>query len=99
MIATQLGPLDMRDVKLSEVKSLMVKKEEPNAVFVKYSFTDEYRMVQIIKKKKKQEHEVALMPCYNRKIPLAENKKKDLLYLCQKNLIPRSHQGFFTNLS
>ena len=98
MIATQLGPLDMNQLKLAEVKAIMVKKDEPNCVFVKHSYSDEYQMVRITKKKKRQVSDNALIPCYNQRIPLAENKKKDILYLCQRNLIPKAYHSYFTHL-
>ena len=97
MIVTQLGPFDMKKLKLAEVKAIRVEKSEPDCVFVKHSYSDEYQMVRIAQKKQRAVSNKPLIPCYNRRILLAENKKKDLLYLCQKNLIPRGYQSYFTN--
>ena len=80
MIATQIGPLNMKELKLTETKAIRIEKNDPNCVFVKYSYSDEYQTARIIKKKKKQDDDSPLIPCYKQRLSLAENKKKRICF-------------------
>ena len=97
MLATEGGRLNMKDVKLSDAKVIMIKKDVPGTIFVKHSFLDDFKQINVIKKPNPVS-DIRLIPSYNRKIALAANKKADLMSLCDKNLIPNKHKAFFEAL-
>lgn len=72
------------------------EKQCPTSVSVKYSYRDEFKRFQLIKKPKVV---TDLLQCYSEKISLSENKKKNLKELCEKSLIPRSYSEFFNKIT
>ena len=94
-LATQMGPINVKDLKLSDAKVLKFKKQSPTSVSIKYSYSDEFKAIEVIKKPKTVTN---LLQCYSEKIALGENKKKDLKELCQKGIIPRPYSNFFEGI-
>ena len=92
-----MGPMNCKDLKLSEVKVMQVVKESPLCVFCKYSYTEDFKEVKILKKLRKDDT-IDLLPCYSKQIELPAAKKKDLMDLCNKNLIPRCYREFYEKL-
>ena len=86
----------------TEIKIMMVKKEEPKKIFYKTSYTDkEFLIIDIDKKKrrtKSEDYNISLFPAYTEPPTIPANKHKDLISLCKDNLIPKKHQHFFMSL-
>ena len=97
MLTTNVGRLNIKNVKLSDVKMIMVKKNFPDDIFVKYSFLDDFKQINV-NKKPNSVPDITLVPCYKDKITLPTNKKSDLMSLCDKNLIPNKYKSFFEGL-
>ncbi len=95
-LTTQMGAINVKDLRLSEIKVMKFEKQCPASVLVKYSYSDEFKRVLLIRKPKVA---TDLLQCYSEKIPLSENKKKDLKELCEKGLIPRPYSDFFNNIT
>lgn len=95
-LTTQMGAINVKDLRLSEIKVMKFEKQCPASVLVKYSYSDEFKRVQLIRKPKVA---TDLLQCYSEKIPLSENKKKDLKELCEKGLKPRPYSDFFNNIT
>ena len=71
-LATQMGPINVKDLKLSDAKVLKFKKQSPTSVSIKYSYSDEFKAIEVIKKPKTVTN---LLQCYSERIALGENKK------------------------
>ena len=97
MLATEVGSLNMKAVRLSEVKVIMVQKNHPGSIFVKHSFAEEFKQVTIIKKPKSVSN-IEFLQCFKQKIALPPNKKTDLMMLCNNNVIPDKHKPFYEGL-
>lgn len=97
MIATELGSLNMKAVKMDQIKALKLSSEFPCSVFCKNSYEDDFHEVIILKKKKTSDC-VTLIPCYNSKPGIPQAKKDDLMDLYGKNLIPKQYMSFYENL-
>ena len=91
-LTTQIGAMNMKDLRMSDIKVMKFEKESPTLVSVKYSYNDEFKSFQLIKKPKVV---TDLLQCYSEKIALSENEKKNLKELCEKSLIPRPYDVFF----
>ena len=96
MIATDLGCLNMKGVKINQVKAIKLSSDSPCSVFCKNSYQDDFHEV-IISKKKKPDG-VTLIPCYTSKPGISQAKKEDLMALCRKNLIPNQYKIFYESL-
>ena len=97
LLANQIGPMNMKGLKLSDVKVLKVIKDSPISVFYKYSYSEDYQETRVIKEKNCGEN-IILLPCFNAKPGIESQKKNDLIALCEKNLIPKPYHVFHTNL-
>ena len=90
--------MNMKDVKLSDIKVLMVKKSSPKKLFCKYSYMNlDFTEVTIIKNKNKL-HITELVLYYSEKISPNSKKKVDMQKFVERKFIPQSHKGFFENL-
>lgn len=88
----------MAELKLSEVKILKVKRESPNSVFYKSSYSEQqFKEVTVIKKKKPP-IAITLSKAFDTKPGLPKNKRDDINDLIKKNLIPRFYKQFYENL-
>lgn len=88
--------LKIKDFKISEVKAVMMSKDEPKCLKYKMSFAeDEFQEIQCMKRSPKR---MELKQLYKSKVPLKDNKKEDLQYLMNKNLIPAFYKPFYESL-
>ena len=92
-----MGPINSKDLKMSEVKVMKFEKESPMSVFCKYSYTGEFKEVKVLKNASKVST-VSPLPCYSKRIELPAAKKNDLMDLCRKNLIPQCYREFYEKL-
>ena len=51
LLANQIGPMNMKGFKLSDVKVLKVIKDSPISVFYKYSYSEDYQETRVIREK------------------------------------------------
>lgn len=93
MLASELGPMNMKRLKLAEVKVLKVVKDSPASVFYKYSYSEDYQETRVFKDKN-CEGNIKLVPCFNERPGITSQKKSDLFALCEKNVIPKHHHLF-----
>ena len=63
-LATQMGPNNVKDLKLSDAKVLKFLKQSPTSVSIKYSYSDEFKAIEVIKKPKTVTN---LLQCYSEK--------------------------------
>lgn len=94
-LATQMGAINVKDLKLSDAKVLRFEKQSPTSMSMKHSYNEQFKTVELIKKPKIVTN---LLQCYTGKIFLSESKKKDLKELCQKGVIPRSYEYFYKTI-
>lgn len=89
-------------VKWLHIKWLRFDKAKPFIVQYKYSLADneflEFDVLQVKKIKKNSWKTVALSQKYGQRLPISEAKKKDLLYLLDKQIIPRAYKSYFESL-
>lgn len=100
-LAKDIGPINMPNtVKMSEIKVMQVKKEDPTKLYYKTSFEKtEYSSVTVIKKKRTENIErVELKPAFLQRPGLADHKKKDLILLLNNNKIPNYYRSYYENL-
>ena len=98
-MANEIGPINSKDLKLSDIKVMKFMQEYPLSVFCKYSYSEEFKEITVIKRLTKKSYvDIDLKPCYSKKLELSDAKKKDLMELCKKNLIPRIYRNFYEQL-
>ncbi|KAL4711225.1 hypothetical protein ACJJTC_019066 [Scirpophaga incertulas] len=97
-LQSDIGPVNMTSVKTSEIKILKIVKDSPNVLFYKTSYADAEYTEAVIIKKKKRSNGIELYPAFSARPGINERKKKDLMDLVQKNLIPKFYKGFYENL-
>lgn len=90
-------------VKWLHIKWLRFDKSKPFICQYKYSLSDneflEFDVLQTKKKKKIISWEtLALTKKYEKRLPISEAKKKDLLYLLSKHIIPHAYKNYFESL-
>lgn len=97
-LALDMGPLIMKNLRISDVKVIKVLRESPSVIYFKNSYNDaEFKEATVIKRKI-NEAKIFLKPAFTKKPGLPENKKKDLMDLINKNYIPKYYNDFYTNL-
>lgn len=95
VLANEIGPMmNMKELKISEVKVLKVTKESPNSVFYKHSYNENFKEATVLKKRISK-GTFTIPPCFGHK-PGITFKKKDL-DLCKRSLIPNPYK-FYENL-
>ena len=99
-------------VLVSKIKMVKVEKDVPFSFFYKNSYSEsdeEWKLVDIRHQKKStrtlgsannvySDTLPALEKAYKTKLPLNDNKKKDLKFLLEKNFIPSYYQNFYNLL-
>ena len=97
ILPNEVGPMNIKAFRISEVKVLKVMKESPTSVFYKYSYAEEYQEVKILKDKN-HEKNIQLVKCFKEKPGITSKKKDGLVDLCEKNLIIKPYHLFYKNL-
>lgn len=87
---------DKKVIKVSKIKVFKVQKDEPRAMYVKTSYTEEFKKVVVIRKK--GDFNFRLTKAFNTKPGLADKKKHDLLSLLNSYHIPGYYRLFFESL-
>jgi len=87
-----------------KVKSFEYKKDNPYIVGYKYDYFSEYQYINVGKKNVRNRiastnfSNLELNCLYSKPMPISHEKKKDLLKLCNKSVIPDKFHNFFKNL-
>lgn len=91
-----------QSVKIGELGIVKLEKMHPNKMFNKTSFSeDDFLEIETKRttRRSNENNQVGqLFSLYNSKLPINEKKKKGLLTLFEKNLIPRYYSTFYNNL-
>ena len=82
---------------------VQVRKDSPQTIFVNYSFNEEFLEINVQhigtrNKKRKYAWMDDVPALYMEKIPISKAKKKDLLSLCTKCIIPEEYHEYYKNL-
>ncbi|XP_055676594.1 uncharacterized protein LOC129785944 isoform X2 [Lutzomyia longipalpis] len=90
-------------VKWSQISEICISKDLPTIIRYRESFLEnkEYIIDLEAGKKKKASAKMSLedfSPTRSSPIPLKKDKYKDLMYLCEKLLIPTEYHSFYKNL-
>lgn len=73
----------------NSIRWVQVRRSAPNSLFVNYGFLEEnFFEIKFQTKTRQKTTEKLLQPAYKGKIPISAAKKKDLVMLCEKNIIP-----------
>ncbi|CAI6355322.1 unnamed protein product [Macrosiphum euphorbiae] len=88
-----------------KVKSFEFRKDSPFIVGYKYDYFDEYKYIDVRSTKGSRRSggnismdDIVLKQLYTKALPISVEKKKDLINLCNKNVIPSIYHNFFFNL-
>lgn len=91
-----------QNVKIGELRIVKLEKLYPNKMFYKTSFSeDDFSEIETkrITRRSNENNKVGhLFSLYDSKLPINEKKKKGLLTLFEKNIIPRYYSTFYNNL-
>ena len=87
-------------LKITEVKILMINRNNLNRIFIKTSYEAcEYQEINITKRSIEINLNIPILkPLYKRKLNLKDSKKEDLLSLLHANHIKRFYADFYENL-
>jgi len=86
-----------------KVRWIQVRRDNPQTVFVNYSFNkDSFHEINVQSKTRSKGRPMNcssdLPLCYQSKIPISEAKKRDLLNLCKKDIIPDDFHAYYAAL-
>lgn len=91
-----------KSVNWLKVKAFKYDKQYPNSIFYKYNFIDGYTEIDVnfVKRssRKNKETDIQIAQLYSKRLPISKAKKKDLLKLCDKNIIPHQLQKWYQDL-
>ena len=97
----EVGSAEKKKKKLmwSEVKHLMFHKDDPDVIFFKYDYNEDFRKCLFKQRtpKTRIEKEVT-QQLYTESVGVTAKKKADLLKLCQKGYIPKNHHAFYESM-
>ena len=95
----------------TKIMQLKFTAENPQKLFYKYKYSEDYKMATFVKEKRSSSRIGArpsgkcswpavseLLPLYKSALSISKDKKTDLLKLCRKNLIPPHHHNFYKEL-
>ena len=86
------------NVRWTDVRQIRYLKEEPNYIYVKYSFDSRFESICLRKPTRKSKANSSFQLAYNSRLPISCKKKKDLLKGCKEGIIPAEYHNFYQNL-
>ncbi|KAL4100771.1 hypothetical protein QTP88_020802 [Uroleucon formosanum] len=111
-LSTQIGTnfninTDKEKVLWGNIKIIEVRKDSPFKFFYKNNMSEEkYKTIDVTQKlsrgrksKPKINEELILNEAYSRPPGITDVKKKDLMQLCDANVIPNCHKQFYENIN
>jgi len=88
-----------KKVKWSQIRSMEFSSKNPDKMFIRYAYGKDTICVNLMSGGKNTRRSVTVHPqlivLWTTAIPVPAAKFADLMKLCDKQLIPRRHQGFF----
>ncbi|KAF6201324.1 hypothetical protein GE061_005772 [Apolygus lucorum] len=88
-----------------KVKVFQYRRDTPASIGYKYNYEeDDFRRIPLgtasVRRSRHSTSKMteALPPLYHKQLPILEAKKRDLITLCRKNVIPKNLQQWFHNL-
>jgi hypothetical protein len=94
-----------RKVKWMNIRQIRYIKGDPNAVYIKYSFDEEFITVPVfpIRRRNRRGQADSAELCspnkaYNSKLAISHAKKQDLLKMLDKQIIPQEYAAYYNNL-
>lgn len=84
-----------------KVKCFKYQKSSENTIFYRYDHTSPYKKINTQLKKRQKTSSIAIETIprlYNSRLPISVEKKKDLLMMCKKNIIPIELHGWYESL-
>ena len=87
---------DNEQIKWTKLRCLQFDKNEPDIMSVRYSYSEPFKRVNLLRRKRKSSTAPApeLRQLRSQKNPLSKEKYKDLKSLCDKLLIPEHYHDF-----
>jgi hypothetical protein len=87
-----------------KVRWIQVRKEEPRSLFINYSFSpDNFMEIKVqatTRNKGRPSGWLNEIPsCYQAKLPISVEKKKDLISLCKRGIIPEEFHSYYSSLT
>lgn len=90
-------------VSLSKIKQIKVSKDQNYIFFYKHQFDDDFKEIKVYDENKKcrkgRNVPQDIPKAYTSTFGITEEKHKDLLYMCDQNLVPKVHQRFYRELN
>lgn len=91
------------NVRWMDIKWMQFRKGEPNKIFFKYKVDEslEFKFFEISRQQRNRLSiaNAELVQAYSNELPIAKEKKKDLVDLCDKNMIKSVYQDFYRKLT
>ena len=91
-----------RRIQWQSVKWIQMRKSNPDSIFFNYGFDKEEFQEVCMKSATRSGRPltdiVELQGRYEGKLPISDAKKKDLLSLCERHIIPETHWQYFKDL-
>lgn len=96
-----------RKILWSKLKQIRVSRDESYVLYYKYDLSEDAieNHIKILDQPVRTRRRIAARPadiplqlCYNQLLPIQLSKKKDLLDLCRKNIIPPVYHSYYENL-
>lgn len=82
-----------------KIKVLRYEKNTPGLIKFKYNIEDqEFLTIKTFKDQNPPNIPTELKPLYGNQLPISIAKKRDLLRLCSKNVIPQEYHGWYKSL-
>ena len=87
------------EVRWTDIRHIRYLKEDPDTIYIKYSFDDQFQSVCLLNKRTRKSKKIeSCGKAYDSRLPISTKKKKDLLKACSEGIVPAEHHGFFSNL-
>lgn len=88
-----------RQVQWLKIKVLRFEKKNPGVISFKYNIEDEeFQLLRTYKIGRPPNMPIELNKLYSRKLPISAAKKKDLVKLCTKKVIPQEYHPWYKSL-
>ena len=88
------------------IRVFQVQKAAKKIVFYKTTYDGDFKAIDLLRVRTRRARpardinisDINLSPVSDKEIPLAKAKYDDLVWLCQKNVVPHQYHQFFENL-
>ena len=88
----------LKKVKWSKIVQARFCSSHPEKMFYKYSYDEDFRVANFCTKAISAQRSQSSMRLYKKPIGIQLAKKRDLMKLCNQNLIPSQHHEFYKNM-